>query len=55
MIETIGIVSLSSGTLGESFAKHELDLGISRLEQYGLQVKFMNHALKGEQILVSIN
>lgn len=47
MVRTIGIVSLSSGTIGESFVKHELDLGIRRLKEYGLKVKFMNHALKG--------
>lgn len=47
MVKTIGIVSLSSGTLGEDFVKHELDLGLCRLEDYGIRVKFMNHALKG--------
>lgn len=47
MVKTVGIVSLSSGTLGEDFVKHELDLGIKRLKEYGLNVKFMDHALKG--------
>lgn len=47
MIKTVGIVSLSSGTLGEDFVNHELDLGIQRLKGYGLTVKFMPHALKG--------
>lgn len=47
MIKTVGIVSLSSGTIGEEFVKHELDLGIERLKNYGLKVKFMDHALKG--------
>ena len=47
MVKTVGIVSLSSGTIGEDFVKHELDLGIERLKNYGLKVKFMNHALKG--------
>lgn len=47
MIKTVGIVSLSSGTIGEEFVKHELDLGIDRLRNYGLKVKFMDHALKG--------
>ena len=45
MVKTVGIVSLSSGTIGEDFVKHELDLGIDRLKNYGLKVKFMDHAL----------
>lgn len=47
MGKTVGIVSLSSGTIGEDFVKHEVDLGIRRLEEYGLSVKFMPHARKG--------
>ncbi len=27
MVSTIGIVSLSSGIIGEDFVKHEVDLG----------------------------
>ncbi|MGI5958916.1 MAG: S66 family peptidase [Massiliimalia sp.] len=51
MVKTIGIVSLSSGIIGEAFAKHEVDLGIKRLNRYGIKVKFMNHALKGIDFL----
>lgn len=47
MVKTIGIVSLSSGILGESFIKHELDLGLHRLQSYGIKVKFMDNALRG--------
>ena len=47
MIKNIGIVSLSSGIIGESFVKFEVDIGIRRLRDYGLNVKFMPHALKG--------
>lgn len=47
MIKTVGVVSLSAGTLGEDFVRHELDLGVRRLEHYGLKVKFLPHALKG--------
>lgn len=47
MVKTVGIVSLSRGTIGEDFVKHELELGIKRLEEMGLNVKFMPHALKG--------
>lgn len=47
MIETIGIVSLSSGILGEEFISHEVQIGMQRLHDAGLQVKFMPHARKG--------
>ncbi|MBO5564178.1 MAG: LD-carboxypeptidase [Lachnospiraceae bacterium] len=46
-IKNLAIVSLSAGTIGEDFVKHELEIGIKRLEDYGLQVRFMPHALKG--------
>lgn len=47
MIKTVAIVSLSRGILGEPFAKHELKIGLERLESYGLKVKFMDNALRG--------
>ncbi len=47
MIKTVGIVSLSRGIIGEPFVKHETDLGVRRLEEMGLRVKFGAHALKG--------
>ena len=47
MIKTIGIVSLSSGILGEDFIKHEAEIGLRRLRGYGAAVKFLPHALKG--------
>ena len=45
--DKVAIVSLSSGILGESFVKHELDLGIKRMEEYGLVPVFMENTLKG--------
>lgn len=47
MIKTVGIVSLSSGILGDPPVKHELEIGMRRLEEYGLAVKFLPHALAG--------
>ena len=47
MIKTIGIVSLSSGIIGEPFIRFEVEIGVRRLREYGLHVKFMPHALKG--------
>lgn len=45
--DKVAIVSLSSGILGEPFAKHELDLGIKRLNEFGLVPVFMENSLKG--------
>ena len=47
MIKTVGIVSLSSGIVGESFIRFETDIGVRRLKEYGLQVKFLPHARMG--------
>ena len=47
MIRSVAIVSLSSGLLGESFIRHEVDIGLRRLREYGLEVRFTPHALKG--------
>lgn len=38
MVKNIAIVSLSSGTIGEAFAAHEVEIGIRRLKEYGLNV-----------------
>ncbi len=46
-IKNIAIVSLSSGVIGEDFVRHEVEIGINRLKDYGLNVRFMPHALKG--------
>ena len=46
--DTVAVVSLSSGMLGESWAIHKLDIARARLEgDYGLQVVVMPNALKG--------
>ena len=37
-VKKIGIVSLSSGIMGEDFVKHELDIGLKRLKEYGLSL-----------------
>ena len=47
MIKNIAIVSLSSGSIGEPSARYEVDIGLRRLEEYGLNVTFMPNALKG--------
>ena len=46
-IRNVAIVSLSSGILGEPSVRFEAEIGLRRLEEYGLNVKFMPHALKG--------
>lgn len=47
MIRTVGIVSLSSGILGEDRIRFEREIGIKRLKDLGLEVRFLPHALKG--------
>ena len=47
MINNIGIVSLSRGILGEPFVQFEVEIGVKRLEEYGLHVTFLPNALKG--------
>ena len=46
-MKNIAIVSLSSGIIGEPFVRFEVDIGLSRLREYGLNVRFMPSALKG--------
>lgn len=45
--DTVAIISLSRGVLGEDFAKHQLNLAIKRLREFGLNVKIMENSLKG--------
>ena len=47
MIRNIAIVSLLSGIIGEPFVQFEVEIGLRRLEEYGLNVKFMPHARMG--------
>lgn len=50
-VKKIGILSLSSGILGEEFVKHELEIRVSRLQEYGIEVQFLDHALKGMEFI----
>lgn len=51
--DTIAVVSLSSGMLGESFCNHQKLLGRKRLEKMGFNVVFMPNSLKGIEYLES--
>ena len=53
MVKTVTILSLSRGLPGEDFARHELDLGLRRLREMGLTVKFGENARKGISYLQS--
>lgn len=44
--DKIAIVSLSKGLLGMPFCKHELEIGIKRLKEFGLEPVIMPNALK---------
>lgn len=46
-IRNIAAVSLSRGILGEPFVRFEVEIGLRRLREYGLNVRFMPNALKG--------
>lgn len=47
MIQKIAIVSLSAGTIGEPFVKHEVQIGLKRLAEFGVETVFMPNAIKG--------
>lgn len=45
--DKVAIVSLSSGMLGEEFCGHNIEIGVKRLKEYGLEPVFMPNSLKG--------
>lgn len=45
--DRVAVVSLSSGMLGEEFCSHNIEIGVRRLRQYGLEPVFMPNSLKG--------
>ena len=49
--DKVAVVSISSGILGEDFAKHELDLGLNRIKEFGLVPIVMPNALRGIEYL----
>ena len=49
MVKNVAIVSLSSGIIGEEFVQFEVEIGLRRLREYGLNVKIMPHARMGLQ------
>ena len=49
--DRVAIVSLSSGMLGEDFCSHNIEIGVKRLKEYGLEPVFMPNALKGIEYL----
>ena len=50
-VKKIGIVSLSSGILGEDFVAHEVKIGIERLKKYGIEVEFLPNSKKGIEFI----
>lgn len=49
--DKVAIVSLSSGMLGEEFCSHNIEIGVKRLKEYGLEPVFMPNALRGIEYL----
>ena len=50
-VKKVKIVSLSSGSIGESYAKFEVDIGLKRLKDFGLDVTFAKNARAGKKYL----
>ena len=46
MVKNVAIVSLSRGIIGEQFVQFEVEIGLRRLKEYGLNVKLMPNACK---------
>lgn len=44
-------MSLSSGMLGEEFCNHNIEIGVKRLKEYGLEPVFMPNSLRGMEYL----
>ncbi|MCD7837164.1 MAG: LD-carboxypeptidase [Lachnospiraceae bacterium] len=49
--DKVAIVSLSNGVLGEEFCSHNIEIGVRRLKEYGLEPVFMENALVGIKYL----
>ena len=49
--DRVAIVSLSRGILGSESCKHELDIALKRLKEYGLEPVIMPNAMKDMQYL----
>lgn len=50
-VRKIGVVSLSSGILGEDFVSHEVKIGIERLKKYGIEIEFLPNSKKGLEFI----
>lgn len=46
-VRKAAIVSLSSGVLGEDFVRHEVEIGLRWLADYGIETIMMPNAQKG--------
>jgi len=48
MIKNVALVSLSAGTIGEDFVKHEVNIGLKRLIPFGVEavVDAVNQSIK---------
>ena len=49
--DKVAIISLSNGALGEDFVKHEIGIGIKRLELLGLKPVIMPNSMMGIEYL----
>lgn len=53
MLKNVAIVSLSWGVIGEASIQFMVDIGLRRLREYGLNVRFMPNARRGSDYLAA--
>ena len=51
--DRVAVICLSSGILGEPYCAHEKELGIKKLREFGLEPVFTEHALMGNDYIMS--
>lgn len=51
--DKVAVICLSSGVIGEAYCKHEKELGIRRLREFGLEPVFTEHALMGKDYILA--
>ena len=51
--DKVAVICLSSGILGEPYCSHEKELGLKMLREFGLEPVFTEHALMGQDFIMS--
>lgn len=51
--DKVAVICLSSGIIGEPYCAHEKELGLKMLREFGLEPVFTEHALMGNEYIMS--